>query len=324
MEYFTMDEEDQEIFLKNLVKESDTSHILDIPPMRISCLPTPPSKLKELSLRGVYIKEGLLPSLPPTLQVLDCYECNLIQLPKLPKSLTYLDCSKNKLCYLPPLPSKLVILYCEKILIQCIPDIPESLTLLDCSNNIGLRFLPHELHNLQELQCNNCILTKLPQLPGTLKKLQCTDNRLTELPELPNTLEILSCDRNRITVLPSIPKSLEFFTCSHNQLSTIPRLPYTLRYFALGGNTWNARFKQLMLTGSPIHSLNRWYDLVNLKKNIQHSRNIYYAFRGNDLPEDIVEVIHSFQSGSTIPMTKYVEKLKCIIKTYEKYFQDDS
>ena len=323
MEYFMMDDEEKETFLENLVKESTSSHILDIPPMRISRLPALPHKLKELSVRGVYFKEGILPSLPTTLQILDCYECNLIQLPELPKTLTYLDCSKNKLCYLPTLPSKLVILYCEQTLIQCFPEIPESLTLLDCSNNSGLRFLPKELHNVQEIRCDNCILTKLPQLPSTLKKINCTDNRLTELPELPNGLELLSCDRNLLTVLPTIPKSLQFFTCSKNKLSTLPRLPYTLRYIAWGGNKWNAKFAQIMLSTSPIHSINLWYDVLHLKKNIHRTRNIYYAFQGNAFPEDIVEIVHSFQSGSKIPMAKYVEQLKSTIQTKERDFHDN-
>ncbi len=67
-----------------------------------------------------------LPILPPSLEVLNCSNQELVSLPELPKTLKVLSCENNKLTRLPNLPDSLEILECDNNYIAIFPDIPKS------------------------------------------------------------------------------------------------------------------------------------------------------------------------------------------------------
>jgi len=117
-----------------------------------------------------------------------CYDNQLTSLPSLPPSLEILNCSFNQLTSLPPLPPSLKELYCHDIQLTSLPSLPPSLERLDCGFN-HLTSLPPLPATLEILYCYNNQLTSLPPLPDSLEKLYCYDNELSILPDLPWGLE---------------------------------------------------------------------------------------------------------------------------------------
>jgi len=175
-----------------------------------------------------YNKLTKLPTLPDSLQELDCRYNKLTALPPtLPDSLQTLVCSSNKLSDLPPiLPDSLQELYCSyNKLTELPPILPDSLQRLYCSDN-KLTVLPPNLpDSLQKLNCSHNKLTELPPiLPDSLQELNCSRNKLTVLPPiLPDSLLELWCHYNKLTELPpTLPNSLQKLYCPDNKLTSLP------------------------------------------------------------------------------------------------------
>ena len=68
-----------------------------------------------------------LPTLPGSLDNLNCDYNQLTTLPALPPTLSYLTCSGNQLTGLPVLPSGLLKLFCNNNNISCFPAFPNSI-----------------------------------------------------------------------------------------------------------------------------------------------------------------------------------------------------
>ena len=121
-----------------------------------------------------------MPTLPNSLERLDCFSNKLISLPTLPNSLKRLDCFNNKLISLPTLPESLEMLFCNQNKLTSLPKLPNSLLNLICDHN-KLRRLPNLPNSLIYLRCYNNKLTTLPNLPDGLKYLNCEDNNLPSI-----------------------------------------------------------------------------------------------------------------------------------------------
>ena len=168
-----------------------------------------------------------LPTLPQSLQELDCSNNKLTSLPALPNTMIHLSCAHNNITQLPTLPSSLLVLFCEYNKLTSIPTLPQQLVTLWCFMNqlTGLPQLPGTLRNLA---CHWCKITSLPSLPNSLLNLECFWNELTSLPALPASLKLLNCYGNKLTTLPSLPNSLTELGCGLNQLTKLPELPNSL------------------------------------------------------------------------------------------------
>jgi Leucine-rich repeat (LRR) protein len=255
--------------------------------------------VEELGLTNLdeYLIDG---KLPDSLIVINCSNNNLRELPDLPAELIHLNCSDNKLTELPESIencSSLQSLSCNnnelktlRIPLSFVEEFDNwkshgdeedvSLVYLNCSFN-QLTELPNdiptgdgELMNklpncLENLFCNNNLLTSLPELlPMSLKHLNCSfntltsipilvnnpispegtmnilflhcnNNEITQLPELPNNIKLLNCNNNEITQLPELPNNIKFLNCSKNKLTTLPKLPDDLTTFRCQGNEYD-------------------------------------------------------------------------------------
>ncbi len=176
-----------------------------------------------------------LPSLPPNLVYLACYDNNLSFLPTLPSTLNYLDCSINQLTGLPALPNSLLYLYCNGNGIPVLPPLPANLQQLNCGWN-KLPSLPTLPSTLITLGCDNNQIPTLPALPNSLVSLSCNSNLLPSLPTLSPSLIYLGCGNNQIPSLPILPSNLQYLYCGSNLLTTLPTLPSTLIYLNCTNN----------------------------------------------------------------------------------------
>jgi hypothetical protein len=82
--------------------------------------------------------------------------------------------------------------------------------------------LPLLNNKLQQINCNNNLLTYLPPL-NKITNLDCSHNLLTYLPPL-NKLIHLYCSHNLLTYLPPLNDELGFLYCSNNKLLFLPNL----------------------------------------------------------------------------------------------------
>ncbi len=123
------------------------NHIANLPPIphslivlncalnALTSFPTLPNSLHDLSCDLNYFTSQTLSTLPDSLRVLSCSDCNLISLPAFPNSFTYLNCSSNSLTTLPTLPNSLSYLDCTFNNIACFPNFPNSITTFSINNN---------------------------------------------------------------------------------------------------------------------------------------------------------------------------------------------
>lgn len=189
--------------------------------------------------------------LPDTIQYLNCYNNNLIELENLPESLLSLNCSQNFLERLPELPIKLRDLYCCNNYISLLPTLPSSLEYLDvCYNKIS--YLPNLPNTLIRFWCSS---NKLKEIPGplsdSLEILHCNQNELIKLPILSKELITLNCSYNKINIIPNMPEKLAHVECDNNNLIDFPdnfdnlkflfcyNNPFTYKYMMLGGHKYN-------------------------------------------------------------------------------------
>jgi Leucine-rich repeat (LRR) protein len=90
---------------------------------------------------------------------------------------------------------------------------------------------------LENLQCQNNLLTSLPKLPPTLRKLYCDNNKLNTLPKLAHTkITFLSCSHNELVCIPTLPQTLAVFCCDNNCLPRLPDLPRELSILVCNNN----------------------------------------------------------------------------------------
>ena len=157
-----------------------------------------PEDILTLEVSGKTIKS--LPNLTrfKNLEILKCFNNELISLPSLPNNLIKLFCSGNNLTYLPnKLPENLKVLHCYANNLTYLPALPKNLEFLSCHSN-SLTYLPLLPQKLELLFCSNNQFTYLPSLPKNLKRLTCFNNQLTYLPDLPENLEKIYYNNNPI------------------------------------------------------------------------------------------------------------------------------
>ena len=87
-----------------------------------------------------------LPTLPDTLEYLDCSDTQITSLPTLPHSLIYLDCSNTQITTLPTLPNKLEYLHIMNTEIKKLVGLPDSIRYISFTYDVILN-----LHNKEEL-----------------------------------------------------------------------------------------------------------------------------------------------------------------------------
>jgi hypothetical protein len=89
-------------------------------------IPSLPPHLRYLFCGHVPITS--LPSLPDSLQILDCYDAtSLSSLPSLPANLNYLSISFTNIATIPDLPNSLTELLCDSTQVTCLPELPNGL-----------------------------------------------------------------------------------------------------------------------------------------------------------------------------------------------------
>ncbi len=150
------------------------------------------------SLQGLNVSSNLgITSLPSfssftNLVYLFCTSCSLTSLPSMPNSLQRLDCYSNSITALPDLSNtQIALLICLHNNISSIPS----------------GYLPNTLLTLEIL---NNLLTSIGSLPPNLTKLNVEGNvGLNSLPTLPNSLLDLYLDPTHIMSLPNCPPKLD-------------------------------------------------------------------------------------------------------------------
>jgi hypothetical protein len=211
----------------DLINELTGLYGLKIISRVIKQLPSLPDSLQELNCRDCEELENL-PKLPDTLQELNCSRSRMNQLPQLPITLKVLNCSSfHNLEQLPKLPDTLQELNCSNSLIEELPQLPESLQKLNCSGCYKLASLPELPEAFQELNCSGSVVEKLPELPEALRKLNCSScYKLASLPELPEGFQELNCSDSIVEELPQLPIALQKLNCSGcYRLESLPELP---------------------------------------------------------------------------------------------------
>jgi len=83
----------------------------------------------------MYSNVDTIPTLPDSLNSLNCGQNNLTHLPLLPSKLQILECSDNMITDLPELPPFLVELYCNGNELHCIPHLSDSVEVLYYGGN---------------------------------------------------------------------------------------------------------------------------------------------------------------------------------------------
>lgn len=239
-----------------------------------------------------HTNQTVLPSLPDSLQILECHTNCLTQLPPLPPTLIELKCYSNMLTCLPDLPSSLKVLECDKNLITLLPDLPSSLEYLDCETNL---------------------LRDLPPIPDSLEVLYCGDNQLTTLPPLSKSLLELSCGSNQLTMLPALPSRLIEFSCGDNLLSHLPTFPPTLQPHYLEcflQNPWNTHFEQCTEQEDWIAGIQDYHSTIQETKRSAKTILILYHSLIQILSDDILHAIGSFLSGRKGTMQNQIQQMR--------------
>ena len=167
--------------------------------------------------------------------------------------------------------------------------LPADVTIINVSSK-KLTYLPDltRFRNLQELQCQDNLLTSLPPLNPTLKKLFCNINCLTSLPELNPNLQELSCISNQLTSLPQLNPNLQHLYCDNNQLTDIPSLNLTLQRLCCNNNrltslpVLNPKLEILCCSTNPINNIINSGNINVIKKKVQtlyNFRHLYYSLK---------------------------------------------
>lgn len=147
------------------------------------------------------------------LTYLDCSSNSLTSLPSLPSTLQTLNCSNNKITSFNNLQncSSLKTLNCSNNQISSTSNLPTNIETLNCSSN---KFSTLGLNNRSSLKSliasNNTSMTTL----------NCYSNALTSLDVSGcSSLTNLDCKSNQLTSLGTLPTSLQTLNCSSNKLS---------------------------------------------------------------------------------------------------------
>jgi uncharacterized repeat protein (TIGR01451 family) len=225
----------------------------------------------------------VLPPIPNTLKLFNCYGCSLTALPNpLPDSLTWLICEYNSLTSIPALPAGLQYFSCNGNNITTLPALPASLITLQCNTTLltSLPPLATTTPLLQNLDCSFNNLTSLPVLPPSCTSLNCSNDSLTSLPPLRNMI-FLTCDHNNLTSIPPVSSSLYSFKCNNNpHLSCLPWIYNINPSFALA---------DFYISGTDIHCLPRNFTALNFDVNPGTMQvcgpgsgcDFYYTISGN-------------------------------------------
>lgn len=242
------------------------------------------------------------------------------------------------LTQLPPLPFDLKELRCSSNRLKTLPALPPTLKCLSCSNNL-LKSLPNLPCSLKELNCSDNLIKELPALPTSLVNLRVSNNSLSGLNAcLPPSLEYLDCSHNRLLTLPQLPDSLKTLICYKNLLQFLPCLK-NVEILCGEGNNWNPRFQEMMTAESPfeldynsgfwiIPSVWRFINGESVSHASKKSLALIHEFHENAriekakaravlnvpilkdrLPDDLLNVLGSFLSGSNAKLEKQIEDL---------------
>lgn len=210
-----------------------------------------------LKMRSLYINNikkkkliATLPTLPESLEYLDCSYCKLFKLPNIPHNLKYLDCKFNNLLKLPVLPDSLQVLNCSFNIINKLPVLPDNLCYINISYNYinHIDKLPSELiyfmcnvnklsnldniYNCKKLISLNCSSNKINtlQLPDTIERLIIVKNNIDTIPVLPDTIKLLDISNNKmINEIKLFPLSIETFICNDTSIKELPKLTSNIK-----------------------------------------------------------------------------------------------
>ena len=199
--------------------------------------------------------------------------------------------------YLPPLPTNLKFLDARCLELETLPPLPPTLVLLLLSGNKKLTCLPPLPDTLEELLIDNTGITELPNLPPNLTHLNCSYTNLTALPPLPHSLKSLRCDSCKLRSLPRLPANTEVF-CTPN-----PWIPAFAAIFQRVG-VWSISPKQKTLVNRYHESKAHARNLVNMQATLAHA---------DLLPDDIVNVLGSFFSGSNTTLPHQIGILRGLV-----------
>jgi Leucine-rich repeat (LRR) protein len=95
---------------------------------------------------------GVLPELPPKLEMLVCFMNKITDIHTLPESLRILNCCYNLIEELPSiLPMKLEIVDCSENKLRELPDIPENVFKFRCDCNEIKYISKHNFHRLKDM-----------------------------------------------------------------------------------------------------------------------------------------------------------------------------
>lgn len=250
-------------------------------------LPNLPDSLESLIIGGNNYYTKTLPTLPPRLKVLSCYNFGLVKLPALPESLTYLDFFGNSIKSISNIPKNLTYLNCGGNQLLNLPNLPENLSYLNCSVN-QLTTLPDLPKTLIYLNCSSNKLTLLPNIPDNVVYLNFGNylieniyippyntyhpydgNQLTSFPILPINLDTLICNGIKINSLPKLPTELKYLSCSYNFLTSLPTLPLNLTYLDCNNNkincfqTFSSNIKSINISENPFKCLPNYISVMD-------------------------------------------------------------
>lgn len=264
-------------------------------------VPPLPDSLEQLSLTGLGVTSFSSP-FPPHLTQLFLYLNAITQLPSLPSSLQVLDCHSNGLTSLPPLPN-LINLTCSSNFLDSLPPLPNSIKELDVSSN-HLNTLPALPVALQRLDAGFNPIVQLPELPKSLISLNCNGCYLQYLPELPDSLELLNIQNNfflhclpelkiirnfywdssAVQCLPSYPKNVvqSVPSISNTPLCTAGNLNNCAYHYNISGILYNDSNNSCVVDYNDVR-------LRNLKLQVSQSGNIVQQGYFSD--------VYSFNTG---------------------------
>jgi len=183
----------------------------------------------------------------------------------------------------------------------------------------------------------------MPIMPSSLVNLRVSNNLLCSLDACcllqANALEYLDCSQNRLLRLPDLPDSLKTLLCYKNLLQFLPSLK-NVQNLCADGNNWNPRFQE-MLSVRPMdleyNELGFWIipsilyfmngETVDCAS--KESLKLLHEFNANAriqkaearavlnvsilkdrLPDDLLNVLGSFLSGSNAKLGKQIDDLR--------------
>jgi E3 ubiquitin-protein ligase SspH2 len=210
----------------------------------IDSLPNPlPPGLRVLRCSQTKVKE--LPQLPEGLEILViCYLEGLKVIPKLPSTLKILDCWGTPITVLPMLHDGLIELICTRTKITVLPKLPDSLKVLESSEN-AIKYVPKLGPNLKTLKLSSSKLVSLPEdLPYYLETLDVSNTFIKELPKLPSFLQTLSIVNTTVRQLPLLPDSLKALYLENTNVERLPNIPKRLYTISCLHNVLESSFDE--------------------------------------------------------------------------------